>query len=302
MNTIDWLWKLNYRTPVLLTSGALLLLIAILDWMIKPYYALGFLYLFPIMLASGFLPRWAIAVLGGICGFLAEKFSFVSVPFSTTRGLVFTIALCGCGLFFSEVIRNYKLGQTAKEQIQIFVETSPAAIVVVDETGTIESSNQAAAKLLAPEGPLSGQPISAFLPALHRALRSEEGPHFRTHMDCRGLRGNGESFFASAWFSTYSVGKHSKLAAIIADSSEEGNGSQGWASNLDDQARPPLNDRERDVLRFVCQGLANKEIASRMNISESAVKNVLQQLFAKGEVRTRGQLVRVALERYQDLL
>jgi len=53
---------------------------------------------------------------------------------------------------------------------------------------------------------------------------------------------------------------------------------------------------------MVVQGLANKEIASRMEISESAVKNTLQQLFAKTEVRTRGQLVRVALERYRDLL
>jgi two-component system nitrate/nitrite response regulator NarL len=56
------------------------------------------------------------------------------------------------------------------------------------------------------------------------------------------------------------------------------------------------------VLRLVVQGLANKEIASRMNISESAVKNTLQQLFGKTEVRTRSQLVRVALERYRDLL
>jgi DNA-binding CsgD family transcriptional regulator len=32
------------------------------------------------------------------------------------------------------------------------------------------------------------------------------------------------------------------------------------------------------------------------------VKNTLQQLFAKTEVRTRSQLVRVALERYRELL
>jgi DNA-binding NarL/FixJ family response regulator len=68
------------------------------------------------------------------------------------------------------------------------------------------------------------------------------------------------------------------------------------------QDRTPLSNRELDALRFVVQGLANKEIASQMEISESAVKNTLQQLFAKTEVRTRGQLVRVALERYRDLL
>jgi len=36
--------------------------------------------------------------------------------------------------------------------------------------------------------------------------------------------------------------------------------------------------------------------------SESSVKATLQQLFSKTGVRTRSQLVRVALERYKDLL
>jgi DNA-binding NarL/FixJ family response regulator len=73
------------------------------------------------------------------------------------------------------------------------------------------------------------------------------------------------------------------------------------SGSLDRKERPTLNGRELEVLRLVVQGLANKEIASRMNISESAVKNTLQQLFGKTEVRTRSQLVRVALERYRDL-
>ena len=59
-----------------------------------------------------------------------------------------------------------------------------------------------------------------------------------------------------------------------------------------------LTEREREVLRGVFDGLANKEIAARLQVSESAVKAVLQQLFRKTGVRTRGQLVRVALERY----
>ena len=63
-----------------------------------------------------------------------------------------------------------------------------------------------------------------------------------------------------------------------------------------------MKDREISVLRFLVQGLANKEIATRMEVSESTVKNTLQQLFAKANVRTRAQLVRVALERYRDLL
>jgi hypothetical protein len=38
-------------------------------------------------------------------------------------------------------------------------------------------------------GDLIGQPIAAFLPELHHALRWEEGPQFRTSMQCRGHRG-----------------------------------------------------------------------------------------------------------------
>jgi len=61
-------------------------------------------------------------------------------------------------------------------------------------------------------------------------------------------------------------------------------------------------DLETEVLKLVVQRLANKEIASRMEISESAVKNTLQQLFGKTAVWTRSQVVTVALERYRDLL
>jgi two-component system, NarL family, nitrate/nitrite response regulator NarL len=63
-----------------------------------------------------------------------------------------------------------------------------------------------------------------------------------------------------------------------------------------------LSGRERDVLRAVFEGLANKEIALRLLVSESSVKATLQQLFMKTGVRTRSQLVRVALERYRDYL
>jgi two-component system, NarL family, nitrate/nitrite response regulator NarL len=94
-----------------------------------------------------------------------------------------------------------------------------------------------------------------------------------------------------------------KLAAIIADVSEEQAVlTELGSTSLDHQERAPLNSRELDVLRLVVQGLSNKAIALRINISESTVKNTLQQLFGKTEVRTRSQLVRVALERYRDLL
>jgi DNA-binding NarL/FixJ family response regulator len=57
-----------------------------------------------------------------------------------------------------------------------------------------------------------------------------------------------------------------------------------------------LTEREDQVLRGVFEGLANKEIAAKIGVSESSVKATLQQLFDKTGVRTRSQLVRIALE------
>jgi len=61
----------------------------------------------------------------------------------------------------------------------------------------------------------------------------------------------------------------------------------------------PFTERENQVLRGVFEGLSNKEIGARLNISESSVKAALQQLFQKTGVRTRSQLVRIALEERQ---
>jgi DNA-binding NarL/FixJ family response regulator len=59
-----------------------------------------------------------------------------------------------------------------------------------------------------------------------------------------------------------------------------------------------LTDRQRQVLRSILDGLANKEIAAKMQASETSVKATIQELFNKAGVRTRSQLVRVAIERY----
>lgn len=67
---------------------------------------------------------------------------------------------------------------------------------------------------------------------------------------------------------------------------------------VDIQRRSPgvLEDRERDVLLGIVSGLTNKKIGLKMGLSESSVKNIVQRLFHSAGVRTRSQLVRVALE------
>ena len=296
---LERVWEDRNRTAVLATSGAIVAVIAFADWWTKPFVAFGVLYLFPIMLAAGFLPRWSIVLIGLGCAILSEIFS--SLEPSAVRLAFEALALGGCGLFVAELGRNRRLTLAGQARLKALVETSPAAIVTVDENGVIELVNHAAVELMAPrDGKLVGNPISAFLPELHHALRWEEAPQFRATMQCRAHRGNGETFTADVWFSTYKEGLTHKLAAIVADVTEEADA--GIVGSLSSAERTQLNSREMDVLRFLVQGLANKEIATRMEISESSVKNTLQQLFAKTDVRTRAQLVRVALEQYRDLL
>jgi len=62
----------------------------------------------------------------------------------------------------------------------------------------------------------------------------------------------------------------------------------------------PLTSRQSEVLRGILDGLANKEIAWRLNVSESSIKAVIQELFRKAAVRTRSQLVRIAIERHSS--
>jgi DNA-binding NarL/FixJ family response regulator len=56
------------------------------------------------------------------------------------------------------------------------------------------------------------------------------------------------------------------------------------------------------MLRCILQGLTNREIADRLDVSEGAVKASLRQVFGKLGVRTRAQLVKVTLEQHRDQL
>ncbi len=65
-------------------------------------------------------------------------------------------------------------------------------------------------------------------------------------------------------------------------------------NGLDGGAAPavgPLSARERDVLGLVAEGLANKQIAYRLGISEHTVKTHIASLFTKLHAGTRAEAV-----------
>ncbi len=59
---------------------------------------------------------------------------------------------------------------------------------------------------------------------------------------------------------------------------------------------PVLTHREHATLRWLVEGCTNKQIGEHLGISEAAVKATLQRLFEKMGVRTRGHLIRLAVE------
>jgi DNA-binding NarL/FixJ family response regulator len=91
---------------------------------------------------------------------------------------------------------------------------------------------------------------------------------------------NGEIWLDSAALQALLAGRHSRTESLS-------------------RARP-LTLRQSEVLRGILDGLANKEIAWKLKTSESSVKAVIQELFHKAGVRTRSQLVRIAIERHSS--
>ena len=74
-------------------------------------------------------------------------------------------------------------------------------------------------------------------------------------------------------------------------------GAGGVSKSREQPGNGQLTPREQKVLRSVFEGLTNKEMARQIGVSQSSVKATLQQLFDKMGVRTRAQLVRIAIER-----
>lgn len=61
--------------------------------------------------------------------------------------------------------------------------------------------------------------------------------------------------------------------------------------------RTELTERERAVLRLMCEGKSNKEIGARLFISEGTVKTHVKNLFSKLDVNSRSEAVAAAIRR-----
>jgi len=58
-----------------------------------------------------------------------------------------------------------------------------------------------------------------------------------------------------------------------------------------------LTDREEEVIKLLAAGLSNKEIASKLSLSEGTVKNHISAILGKLHANDRTQAVLTALKR-----
>jgi RNA polymerase sigma factor (sigma-70 family) len=56
-----------------------------------------------------------------------------------------------------------------------------------------------------------------------------------------------------------------------------------------------LTDREREIMRLVSEGLSNKAIARRLNISHGTIKVHLHHMYQKLEINNRTVLAALAI-------
>ncbi|MFL6465888.1 MAG: PAS domain S-box protein [Bryobacteraceae bacterium] len=226
------------RKIILLGVALLILLLVTIEWIINIEYSLGVLYILPMLLGGVVLNRRQVVALALLCAFARGLFTDLPTYLDyILRFAMATLAYCGIGLFVVELRRNRQmyivhltqiekqqaLRREAEEQLRVLAESSPAAIMTIDENGNVLAANRATLEMLGLEGSgLIGRSIASYIPVFADALQID-GTHrtFRTAAQCWGRRENGSAFIAHTWFSTYLADGRKRLAAIAVDISEE---------------------------------------------------------------------------------
>jgi signal transduction histidine kinase len=220
--------------------AGLIALIATADWYAGTRASLGVFYIVPMVLGATVFRGPGIVLLAIVCSSLRSAFDLPRPPYieELLRFIFATLAYASSALLVYALIRNreltiahlarlrreQELRREAEEQLKILVESSPAAILTLDETGTVLAANRATnALFMIPESDtIKGRAIGAYLPVLTDALQFDPGPEgLRTATQSQGHRETGEIFLANAWFSSYKTAEGMRLAAIVVDSSEE---------------------------------------------------------------------------------
>lgn len=211
-------------------SAILIAIIAWCDWRVEINATLGFLYIFPMVLLGMVLRWWQLVLAAAFCTFLSDRLDPFPMEMESARDILIFLTLTVTGLLSWSLTRSYRREKerlaaqlAAEEQLQFLIESSPAAIITMTANGEILLGNPAAHRLLGvPKDSLPGRKIKRYVPALGSIPSiAETDKIFRTEMQTRGQKENGEVFLADVFFSTYSTPAGPRLAALLVDTSEQ---------------------------------------------------------------------------------
>ncbi|HEY2842441.1 MAG TPA: ATP-binding protein, partial [Bryobacteraceae bacterium] len=235
---------------------------------------LGGLYLIPLIVASAYLPRWAIFCAALATVLARETFGPFDFGGAASQRLALTaVAFTGGALFAGELVRNrrmaiallrkseqeLRLRSDAEQEARALVDSSPAGVLTVDSRSRIARANNAAARMLGfADGSPEGEPVQTYIPLLARLQESPQAARLtQTMVEASGHRRNGETFFAQAWVSSYKAASGPCLAVILLDVTEQ------------------VRDREEGGL---------KQLLSNSRIVAGAVSHELRNLAAAASV------------------
>ena len=222
-----------------------ILAIAIVDYFVKATIGIGVLYVFPLLVAAGFLSRGQIVSISLLCELLREAFGPATHPIEQAlpRVAISWIGFAGVTLIMRELVlsrretaehvaqlksemelrdRETRLREEAERQLHALIDSSTAAILTVDPAGSIEMANEAAHRLLGADSALVGRNLDRYIPDAGVML-NRLGPTWslRTAVECRGKRENGQVFLGQLWMSHFETHGGPRVAVIISDASEQ---------------------------------------------------------------------------------
>jgi len=210
-------------------AGLLIAVIALADWRLEFNATLGFLYIFPMAVLGTVLGWWQLILVAIFCTFLSDRLDPFPMDMESARDVLIFLTLAMTGFLAMNATKSYRrereslaAQRAAEEQLEFLIESSPAAVITMTAQGEILLANPAAHRLLgAARGSLPGRSIARYVPALGSIPSVDETARiFRTEMQARGQRENGEAFLADVFFSTYSTPAGPRLAALLVDTSE----------------------------------------------------------------------------------
>jgi C4-dicarboxylate-specific signal transduction histidine kinase len=197
------------KKSALASSAILMVAIALIDWRASNELPLGFLYLLPMLMVGRVLKPWQIASIAALCTFLAERFDEFIWNFRAglPRDVLYFSAFLCAGLFV------YAINQSRRQAVE--------ALKEIEKQSEARHDAEEQLRVLVNNSPLAGQSILRYFPALGNISRQVAPRLYRTVMQSRGQRADGEIFLAEICFSTYPTQRGSRLAAMILDNSED---------------------------------------------------------------------------------